>query len=71
MKISFIGETKKWTHYIFNYPINYKKSANFKLRVIKTENKDIMIGVVDYAKQKDQKSSYNSGNAMCYYGFNG
>lgn len=27
-----------------------------------------MIGVVDYEKQKDQRSSYSSGNAMCYYG---
>ena len=27
-----------------------------------------MIGIVDYAKQKDLRSSYNSGNAMCYYG---
>ena len=30
-----------------------------------------MIGVVDYAEQKDQRNSYNSGNAMCYYGANG
>lgn len=26
-----------------------------------------MVGVVDYLKQKDHRSSYNSGHAMCYY----
>lgn len=30
-----------------------------------------MIGVTDYAKQKDQRKSWNSGNAMCYYGYDG
>lgn len=30
-----------------------------------------MLGVLDYAKQKDQRLSYSSGNAMCYYGYNG
>lgn len=30
-----------------------------------------MIGVVDFNKQKDQRSSYGSGNAVCYYGCNG
>jgi hypothetical protein len=29
-----------------------------------------MIGVVDHSKQKDQRSSYGSGNAACYYGAN-
>ena len=30
-----------------------------------------MVGVVDYAKQKEQRKSYNSGNAMCYIGNGG
>ena len=30
-----------------------------------------MIGIVDYSKQKNQRSSYSSGNAACYYGHNG
>lgn len=29
-----------------------------------------MVGIVDYI-QKDQRSSYMSGNAMCYYGQDG
>ncbi len=29
--------------------------------------KNIGIGVVDYAKQKDQRFSHVSGNAMCYF----
>ena len=27
-----------------------------------------MIGVLDYLTQKDKRSSYNSANALCYYG---
>ena len=36
-----------------------------------TQNNYILVGVVDYAKQNDQRKSFNSGNAMCYYGHNG
>lgn len=30
-----------------------------------------MIGVVNYHTQKDRQCSYNSGNAVAYYGYNG
>lgn len=30
-----------------------------------------MIGVVDYPKQKNAKTSYNNPNALAYYGLNG
>lgn len=29
-----------------------------------------MVGVVDHAKQKDNRSSFESGNAMSYHGIN-
>ena len=64
-------DANAWTHYIFNKPIGPNESAKFKLRVTKTQSRHIMIGVVDYAKQKDQRNSYGTGNALCYYGING
>jgi hypothetical protein len=30
-----------------------------------------MIGIVDKQKQRDQRYSFNSRNAVCYYGYNG
>lgn len=30
-----------------------------------------MIGVIDYPKQKNARSSYNNPNSLCYYGVNG
>lgn len=30
-----------------------------------------MIGIIDHAKQKDKRSSFSSGNAMCYFGWKG
>jgi hypothetical protein len=30
-----------------------------------------MIGVVNEPKQRNQRSSYNSSNAFCYYGYTG
>ncbi len=30
-----------------------------------------MIGVVDEPKQRNQRYSYNSDNAVCYVGYNG
>ena len=64
-------DTNTWTQYILNSPINPNLSAKFKLKVVQTQHNNIMIGVTDYAKQKDQRYSYSSGNAMCYYGYDG
>ncbi len=30
-----------------------------------------MIGVVDQPKRRNQRTSFASGNAVCYYGYNG
>ena len=30
-----------------------------------------MIGIINYERQKHDRYSYNSKNAMCYYGING
>ncbi len=43
----------------------------FKTKIIITENKHIKIGVVDEPKQRNQRYSYDSNNAVCYYGYNG
>ncbi len=40
----------------------------FKTKIISTKNKYIMVGVVDEPKQRNQRYSYNSNNAVCYYG---
>ncbi len=46
----------------------YNAIFTFKIKIIKTKNKAIMIGVVDEPKQRNQRYSYNSNNAVCYYG---
>ena len=43
----------------------------FKIKIIKTKNRNILIGVVDETKQKNQRYSCNSNNAACYYGYEG
>ena len=55
------------TQYIFNEPISHNQSAKFKIKV--TQGRLIKIGIVDYAKQKDQRYSYDSSNAICYSGY--
>ena len=62
---------KNWTHYIFNQPIKPNKSSKFKIKIAQTSSRDIILGVVDYARQKDERKSFNSGNALCYWGING
>ncbi len=49
----------------------YNAIFTFKIKIIKTIIKGIMIGVVDELKQRNQRSSYNSNNAVCYYGYDG
>jgi hypothetical protein len=51
--------------------VPYNAIFTFKIKIIKTKNKDIMIGVVDEPKQRNQRNSYNSNNAVCYYGIYG
>ncbi len=49
----------------------YNAIFTFKIKIIKTQYKDIMIGVVDEPKQKNQRKSSNSNNAICYHGLLG
>jgi hypothetical protein len=39
---------------------------------MKTANRFIMIGVIDYEKYKQKQDQYSgTKNAICYFGFNG
>ena len=67
-KLIYTNTNGQWTQYIFNELIPPTASANFKIKITVTQNRHIRIGVVDYSKQKDQRTSHNSGNAMCYEG---
>ena len=50
-----------------------RQDANFtfRIKIIKTKSKYIMIGVLDVLKQKSATTSYNSKNAVAYYCNNG
>lgn len=65
------NRSNKNTHYIFNHPIYQNESTKFKLKIIRSEKRYIMIGVVDYIKQKDERSSIDTKYSMCYYGAEG
>ena len=41
----------------------------FKIKIIKTQYKEIKIGVLDRDRQKESDASWNSDNAVCYYGW--
>ena len=43
----------------------------FYCRIEKTLRGNIMIGVVDLHEQKDARSSYKTGNAICFNALNG
>ncbi len=49
----------------------YNAIFTFKIKIIKTKNKAIMVGVVDEKKQRNQRYSYKSNNAVCYVGNTG
>ncbi len=49
----------------------YNAIFTFKIKIIKTKNKRIIIGVVDEPKQRNQRYSWDSNNAVCYYGYSG
>lgn len=64
-RITYNGEGA-WTQFLFNKYIPLT-DYSFKIKIVKTASRTFMIGVVDYNKQRDQRSSYGSGHANCYY----
>ena len=46
----------------------YNKIFTFKIKIIKTKSKYILIGVVDEPKQRNQRYSRNSNNVVGYNG---
>jgi hypothetical protein len=49
-----------------------KKGRTFTLRThIKKHTRGLAIGIVDRITQKNQQSSRKSGNAICYYDYDG
>ena len=57
---------------MFNKPIPHNQSTKFRLKMVQT-SRQIVIGVTDYTKNKDNRYSYGSSNGhyLCYYGSNG
>jgi hypothetical protein len=49
--------------------VPYNAIFIFKIKIINTKNKYIIIGVVDEPKQRNQRYSFNSDNAVCYSGY--
>ena len=49
----------------------YDAILTFKIKIIKSKYKNIMIGVVDEPKQRNQRTSWNSNNAVGYHGESG
>ena len=52
LKVQFIN-SGNWTQYIFNNPIYQNQLLVFKLKIIQAKHGYMVVGVVDYARQKD------------------
>lgn len=44
------------------------KTYKFKVRILKTTGRNLMIGITDLKSQKNNRSSYSSGSSYAYYG---
>lgn len=73
MKVQLNKNDGNWWHYMFNKPIPANQLSKFKLKIVQANNRDMLIGVTDYTKNKDNRYSYGSSNKqyLCYYGGNG
>ena len=67
LKVQFVN-SGNWTQYIFNNPIYLNQSLVFKLKITQAKHGYMVVGVVDYTRQKDERYSYASGNGnyLCY-----
>jgi hypothetical protein len=53
-KVECAWNDGSWAHFIFNEIIPYNNIYTFKVKIIKNPDKHMMIGVVDFMKQKDK-----------------
>lgn len=56
-----------WNQLIINDKIPFAVNYTFKVKVIKTTSRYIMVGVIDSVKQKAASTSYSSSQAVAYY----
>lgn len=52
--------------FLFDSQVPYDQEYSFIVKIVRSDQKTIMIGVVDYQKQRQKQFSYNSNNAVCY-----
>lgn len=67
LKLTYTSQNSL-TQYIFNMPIRHNESTKFKLKIVRAPSRYIMVGVVDYTREKDERYSLSSANSMCYFG---
>ena len=76
LNVKYIGQQKKWTSYIFNFPIFHAEQIVFKIQINEQINSfggfgqgkkmNIIMGVVDAAKLTNQRNYHFSGQAIWY-----
>ena len=70
--ITYLGEDKRRTQFFVKNSVNPEgKSFSFSWKVTKSQNSSLIFGLVDINKQKDARTSYDSGHAIAYNGLNG
>ena len=68
--IKYNSEEQEFTQILMSKPIPYSLKYEFHIKVINSKNGKIMIGIVN-RNRIEKRRSYDSGMAVCYYGFNG
>lgn len=56
---------------MLNDRIPFAVNYIFKVKLVRSASRYVMIGIVDIAKQKAASTSYSSSNAIAYYCANG
>ena len=51
--------------------VSRKTIERFHCKILQSQSRQISIGIVDRKRQERFQKSYNSGNAVCYYGRTG
>ena len=68
--ITYKGSDGYYKQVLLNVPLTNDKFV-LHAHIIHTQRGDIMIGVVDRLTQAKKQQSFDSGNAVCYYGYCG
>ena len=69
--MEYLGADGTWQHILINHQIPHNTIYTYRVRLVKSASKNIILGVTDLNKAKSAQHSHGLEHAVMYYCNNG